>query len=58
MYQIWGNEELVGFLPFSNQCFQVRVRPGSYTFLGRFVRSNAGNWTLLQGNFEAGKNIL
>lgn len=58
VYQIWEDEELVGFLPVTNRCFQVRVKPGKHIFLGRFVRSNAGNWTVLQGNFEAGKTYF
>ena len=57
-YQIWKDDQLVGFLPVSNRCLQVRIKPGKQIFLGRFVRSNAGNWNVLQGDFEGGKTYF
>jgi hypothetical protein len=54
-YQLWQDDRLQGFLPVADRCLQVRVTPGKHTFLGRFVRSNAGNWTVLPANLEAGK---
>lgn len=57
-YQIWQEDQLAGFLPVANRCLQLRVRPGKHTFLGRFTRSNAGNWTVLQGNLEGGKTYF
>ncbi len=53
-FQIWEDEEFVGFL-FGIRCLQVRAKPGKNIFLGRVVDSNAGNWTVLQGDIEAGK---
>lgn len=58
LYQIWDSSGLVGFLPVSSNCIQVRVKPGRQVFVGRFVRSNAGNWTVLEGNVAAGKTYV
>ncbi len=58
LYQIWDADGLVGFLPVASRCLQVRVRPGRQVFLGRFVRSNAGNWTVLEGEVAAGKTYF
>lgn len=58
LYQIWDANGLVGFLPVADRCFQVRVKPGRQIFLGRFVRSNAGNWTVLEGDLAAGKTYF
>lgn len=58
LYQIWDSSGLVGFLPVSRNCIQVRVKPGRQVFVGRFVRANAGNWTVLEGNVAVGKTYL
>ncbi len=58
LYQIWDADGLVGFLPVANRCFQLRVKPGRQRFIGRFVRWNAGNWTVLEGDVAAGKTYF
>jgi len=54
-YQIWDKNNFIGFLPVANRCFQYKVSPGDHVFLGRFVRSNAGNWTVLKAKLQAGR---
>jgi hypothetical protein len=58
LYQIWDSNGFVGFLPATSRCIQVRVKPGRQVFLGRFVRENAGNWTVLEGDVAAGKSYF
>lgn len=59
VYQIWLDGELAGFLPVaSGKCFQLRVPPGRHHFLGRFVRSDAGNWNVMPADLAAGKTYF
>ena len=56
LYQIWTPEGLAALFPAG--CTQVRVKPGRQIFVGRFVRWNAGNWTVLEGELEGGKTYF
>ncbi len=58
LFQLWDGEGLAGFLPMGTSCVQVRVKPGKQVFLGRFVRSNAGDWAVLEGEAAAGKTYF
>jgi len=58
VYQLWLDNDLAGFLPVANRCVQIKTTPGKHIFLGRFVRSNAGNWTVLEGTLAAGKTYF
>src|SRR5574341_993097 len=54
-YQIWDKDNLIGFLPPSDRYVQYKASPGEHVFLARSTRSNAGNWTVLKANVQAGK---
>lgn len=58
LFQLWDGQGLAGFLPMGTACVQVRVKPGKQVFLGRFVRSNAGDWTVLSGDVAAGRTYF
>lgn len=57
-YQIWDKDNLIGFLPPSNRYVQYKASPGEHVFLARSMRSNAGNWTVLKANVQAGKTYF
>jgi hypothetical protein len=54
-YQIWDKDNLIGFLPPWDRYVQYRASPGEHVFLARSMRPNAGNWTVLKANVQAGK---